>query len=336
MRSGVVDSETEFPFIKRILMELQSDVMAAHELVARSWILSDAGQRFLESQQAAREAAVALPKLDVETLEISLSLKPTDVAGLWTCIYEVVDPGYWNPASWGPSSRTPRDLYDGLRSTSMYMLQRIISQFTSGPINQRNLSADRRIALLNEKCTKPQSDTAPVWPLPCPDMPLPSNTKMWEARADEYPMAYLSSGVQTLMQRLGGVVPMYPNQPTSARTHVPVKPAGQVSSEASHSQRQDDSQPVDDPELWQLQDIAEESEPIGAPSQSGSEPLEIIADLPVISRDQTPCGNQCSDPPPDAGSELDSDPSDGEATVFEDEHGNLFSKPDIDDCHRHT
>jgi hypothetical protein len=328
MRSSVVDSETEFPFLKRIFMELQSDVMAAHELVARSWILSDDGQRFKESQQAAREAGSPLPKMDLETLETSISLKPTDMAGLWTCIYGVVDPGYWNPASWGPSTRTPRDLYDGLRSTSMYTLQRIISQFTSGPLNQRNLSADRRIALLNEKCTKPESVTAPVWPLPSPDMPLPSNTKMWEARADEYPMAYLSTGVQTLMERLGGIVPMYPNSQTSARVHAPVKQVIQDRTEASYSQRDDESQPMEDTELWPSQDGTQVSEQVGI--QLDSDQLEIIGELPVISRDQSPCENKGSDTHTDAGSVLGSDPSDGNLTVFEDEHGIQFSKPDID------
>jgi hypothetical protein len=330
MRSSVIESETEFPFLKRIFMELQSDVIAAHELVARSWILSDAGQLFLESQRAAREAGVVLPKLDVDMLDASISLKPTDIAGLWTSIYEVVDPGYWNPACWGPSTRTPRDLYDGLRSASLYTLQRIIVQFTSGPINQRNLSADRRIALLNDGCTAPESATPPVWPSPSPDMPLPGNTKMWEARADEYPMAYLSTGVQSLMERLGGIVTMYPEPQASARAKTPVRQTIPEASQAGESQREDDrgSPADDDPEHWQLRDVVDESDRLGAQSDSDL-PDNNVVHTP-LSRSQSPCNDRIPDTPIDDGTVVGSDTSEGNVTVFEDERGNLFSKPDID------
>jgi len=54
---GVVDGDAEMAFVKRMLLELQSDVCHTHELVARAWITGPKGQEFLKIHQSIRFVA---------------------------------------------------------------------------------------------------------------------------------------------------------------------------------------------------------------------------------------------------------------------------------------
>lgn len=54
---GVIDSYAEITFVKRMVLELQSDVCHTHELVARAWINGPKGEEFLKRQESMRFVA---------------------------------------------------------------------------------------------------------------------------------------------------------------------------------------------------------------------------------------------------------------------------------------
>jgi hypothetical protein len=216
----VLDSTTMGDYVTSLFADLQRDIIDAHEIVARSLLLSEWGQTIIEKQQeqryvcsdgtsrnhcllmnmcSARHVKVTFPS--VPAIEKNLNLQFHEVATLWTPIYGVVHPGHWDPAQF---RSYPREHYDALRAGSHKIIREMVELLTFGGHQATmTISVDARFRMLLSSSVKKIIN--PHWPTLHPDLPSALATDTWSARADLYESACQSNGLRLLLDRLGGM-----------------------------------------------------------------------------------------------------------------------------------
>jgi hypothetical protein len=157
-----------------------------------------------------RQSKWKIPKITVDVLDKDLALTPTDVAGLWASITNIVEPGYFNSTAWYKSgTKTPRYVYYRLRQASILLVCKFVNQLTTGPPHSRNISASARLKYLNDMTAR--GTTKPDWPTPPSDILTASDHTAWEKQPLHYFTGYNSSGFYEVQNRLVPCSPPSPN-----------------------------------------------------------------------------------------------------------------------------
>lgn len=143
--------------------------------------------------------------MTVAQMEKSLGLQINEVAALWTPIYDVVHPGHWDPTKFSEYSR---EHFINLRNVSYRMIRDMVDALTTGgtPATM-NIGVDARIRYLLVSSSKKINNIA--WPTINPHLPPETSIQAWSSRADMYELANASKGLVSLLERLGGDLPIH-------------------------------------------------------------------------------------------------------------------------------
>jgi hypothetical protein len=141
----------------------------------------------------------------VAQIQKEINLQIYEVAALWTPIYELVHPGYWDPSQFREYGR---EHYEGLRQSSHKILREMVEALTfGGSIASMNIAVDTRIRMLLSSSLKKINNV--IWPALNPDLPPESAIQTWGARPEMYPRGNKSKGLVKLLERFGGDLPLF-------------------------------------------------------------------------------------------------------------------------------
>jgi len=138
-------------------------------------------------------------------MEKSLGLQINEVAALWTPIYDVVHPGHWNPTQFSEYSR---EHFVNLQNVSHRLIRDMVDALTTGGISATmNIGVDACIRYLLVSSSKKINNIS--WPTINPHLPPQTAIQAWSSRADMYELANAYKGLVSLLERLGGDLPIH-------------------------------------------------------------------------------------------------------------------------------
>jgi hypothetical protein len=107
-----------------------------------------------------------VPFPTISAIEKSINLQRHELAALWTPIYGVVHPGYWDPSQFRSYGR---EHYDALRAGSHKIIRDLIEHLTFGGYQATmSVSVDARFRMLLGSSVK--KIVNPTWPALNPDV----------------------------------------------------------------------------------------------------------------------------------------------------------------------
>lgn len=193
LRDNIVDSRTETRSITEYMYELQTSICGELERISNRWIRGQQGKIYIEHIKEARRKGERRRRLSVKEIEDYFDFSVEDYAAIWAPISFVLDPGFWNP------NGISRLDYDQLRLATLAMICRIVVVLLTGKVQNRVLSNNIRIRILDSTCS--DSEIRP-WPSMVSSGGRPDDTSAWEEECPKYPEYKDSPMYQHLWQRI--------------------------------------------------------------------------------------------------------------------------------------
>ena len=157
------------------------------------WIRGREGKKYIDVIAEARGKGLRRRRLTVMEIEEYFHFTVEDYAAIWYPISFVLDPGFWNQT--GPA----RLDYEQLRLATLAMICRIVVVLSTGRVQNRVLSNNIRIRILDSTCSN--GEVRP-WPSMVSSAGRPEGTSAWQEESPRYPEYKDSPMYQHLWARI--------------------------------------------------------------------------------------------------------------------------------------
>jgi hypothetical protein len=201
-RAGVVNVAGEMAFFKRLIQDLQADICKSHELVARLWLDTESGERWVQSLHHARASNKSLPPVERSKLAEDLELSIKDVGSLWASIHSAAHPKHWDMDAWNDDVGISDDyIFAFIEDASYTLIAKMISGLHVGVKAQRCTNVSARLKMLTSISNVDYPDS---WPdLPEDGVALPDSPEGWKGYPDFYQSCTDTHDFAALFARFG-------------------------------------------------------------------------------------------------------------------------------------